>query len=206
MSRPQCVRTQYVLRGPFPQVVYWYIGPTTSLHDLKYIHKLLGTLLSWWWKPMQTIATSLRVLTHWGRVTHICIGKLTIIGSDNGLPPDRRQAIIRTNAGISLIGTLGTNFSEILSKIYTFAFNKMHLKMSSRRWQPFCLGLCVLTKCMVRDISISKLFSNYSDSHYKDKTVMSLCVTRASVDWIDCMKFFFYLDIQSQQPTVFHLF
>ena len=24
-------------------------------------------------------------LTHWGRVTHICVGKLTIIGSDNGV-------------------------------------------------------------------------------------------------------------------------
>ena len=36
------------------------------------------------------------------------------IGSDNGLAPDRRQAIIWTNAGILLIGPLGTNFSEIL--------------------------------------------------------------------------------------------
>ena len=53
-------------------------------------------------------------LTHWGRVTHICVGKLSIIGSDNGLSPGRRQAIIWTNAGISLIGPLGTNFSEIL--------------------------------------------------------------------------------------------
>ena len=45
-------------------------------------------------------------LTHWGRVTHICVNKLTIIGSDNGLSPGRRQAIIRTNAGILLIGVL----------------------------------------------------------------------------------------------------
>ena len=88
------------------------------------------------------IATGL--LTHWGRVTHICAGKLTSIGSDNGLSPSRRQAIIRTNAGILLIGTLGTNFSEILSEIHTFSFKKMHLKMSSGRWQPFCLGLNVL--------------------------------------------------------------
>ena len=48
-------------------------------------------------------------LTHWGRETHICIGKLTIIGSDNGLSPGRRQAIIWTNAGILLIGPLGKN-------------------------------------------------------------------------------------------------
>ena len=43
-------------------------------------------------------------LTHWGRVTHKCVSKLTIIGSDNGLSPGRRQAIIWTNAGILLIG------------------------------------------------------------------------------------------------------
>ena len=53
-------------------------------------------------------------LTHWGRVTHLCVNKLTIIGSDNGLSPDWRQAIIWTNAGILLIGPLGTNFSDIL--------------------------------------------------------------------------------------------
>ena len=84
-------------------------------------------------------------LTHWGRVTHIYVSKLTIIGSDNGLPPDRRQAIIWTNAGIWLIRTLGTNFSEILSEIHSFSFKKMHLKMSSAKWQPFCLNLNVLT-------------------------------------------------------------
>ena len=85
-----------------------------------------------------------QVLTHWGRVTHICVGKLTIIGSDNGLSPGRRQAIIWTNAAILLIGPLGTNFSEILIKIYTFSFKKMHLKMSSAKWRPFCCGLNVL--------------------------------------------------------------
>ena len=51
-------------------------------------------------------------LIHWGRVTHICVGKIIIIGSDNGLSPDRRQAIIWTNAGLLLIGPLGINFSE----------------------------------------------------------------------------------------------
>ena len=56
-------------------------------------------------------------LTHWGGVMHICVNKLTIIGSDNGLSPGRRQAIIWTNAGILLIGPLGTNFSEILIEI-----------------------------------------------------------------------------------------
>ena len=83
-------------------------------------------------------------LTHWGRVTHICISKLTIIGSDNGLSPGRRQAIIWTNNGILLIRTFRTHFSEIVSEIHTFSLKKMHLKMSSGKWRPSCLGLNVL--------------------------------------------------------------
>ena len=84
-------------------------------------------------------------LTHWGRVTHICVSKLTTIGSDNGLSPGRRQAIIWSNAGILFNWTLGTNFSEILSEIDSFSFKQMRLKMSSGKWRPYCLGLNVLT-------------------------------------------------------------
>ena len=85
------------------------------------------------------------LLTHWGRATHIYVGKLTIIGSDNGLSPGRRQAIIWTNVGILLIGPLRTNFSEILIENQTFSLKKMHLKMASAKWRSFCLGLNVLT-------------------------------------------------------------
>ena len=80
-------------------------------------------------------------------MTHICVSKLTNIDSDNGLSPERRQAIIWTNVGILLIGPLGTNFSEFLIGIHTFSFKKMHLKMSSAKWQPFSLGFNVLTDC-----------------------------------------------------------
>ena len=48
---------------------------------------------------------------------HICVNKLTIIGSDNGLSPGRRQAIIWTDGWILLIGPLETNLSEILIEI-----------------------------------------------------------------------------------------
>ena len=89
-------------------------------------------------------------LTHWGRVTHKCVSKLTIIGSDNGLSPGRRQAIIWTNAGLLSIGPLGTNFSEILIEIYKFSFKKIHLKVSSGNSRPSCLGLNVL----IRQINI----------------------------------------------------
>ena len=85
-----------------------------------------------------------RLLTHWGRMTHICVNKLATIGSDNGLSPDRRQAIIWTNGGILLIRPLGKNFSEIFIGIHTFSFKKNHLKLSSEKYKPFCPGLNVL--------------------------------------------------------------
>ena len=88
----------------------------------------------------------IRPLTHWSWVTHICVSNLTIIGSDNSLSPDRRQAIIWTNAELLLIGPSGTNFCEILIRIDTFSFKKMHLKMLSAKWRPFCLSLNVLIK------------------------------------------------------------
>ena len=84
------------------------------------------------------------LLTHWGWVTHICVSKLNIIGSDNGLWPGQRQAIIWTNAGILLTGPLGTNFSEILIEIQTFSLKKIRLKMSSAKRCSFHLGLNVL--------------------------------------------------------------
>ena len=75
---------------------------------------------------------------------HICVSRLTITGSDNGLSPGRRQAIMWTNAGILLIGPLGTNFSENLIEILTFSFTKIRLKVSSAKRWPFCLDLNVL--------------------------------------------------------------
>ena len=88
------------------------------------------------------------MLTHWGRalVMHIiCVGNLINIGSDNGLSPYRRQAIIRTNTGMLLIGLLGTNFSEILIEIQIFSLKKIRLKMSFVKCYPFRLGLNVLS-------------------------------------------------------------
>ena len=71
-----------------------------------------------------------------GRVTHICVGNLTIIGSDNGFLPGRHQAIIWTNAGV-LIGPSGTNFSEILIEIHAFSFNKIVWKCRLRNGSHF---------------------------------------------------------------------
>ena len=94
-------------------------------------------------------------------MTHICVSKPTTIGSDNGLSPGRRQAIIWANAGILLIGPLGTNLSEILREIQTFSLKKIYLKMSSGKWRPFCLGLNVFKGVIITLIyTTSKLTYN----------------------------------------------
>ena len=107
-------------------------------------------------RPWQNIF-NVDQLTHLGQETHICVGKLTIVASDNGLSPGRREAIIWTNAGILLIGPLGTNFNEILITIHTFSVKKMHLKMSSAKWRPFCLGLNVY-KSMIINYETNQIY------------------------------------------------
>ena len=100
----------------------------------------LQSILAAFFHNCWCLALSLEVLTHWGQVAHICVSKLTSSDSDNGLSPALRQAI----AGMLLIGYLGTNFSGILIAINTIYFKKMHLKIPSAIWRPFCFGLKVL--------------------------------------------------------------
>ena len=94
-------------------------------------------------------------------MTHLCVSKLTIIDSDNGLSPGRRQAFIWINAKIIINSDLRNKLSEILSRIYTFSFKKMHFKMSSGKWRPFCLGLnvlnCVKTVLMHRNPKVVEI-------------------------------------------------
>ena len=113
-------------------------------------------------KPSSCSFLLIQGITHWGRVTHICVSKLTSIDSDNGLSPDRRQAIIWTSAGILLIGPLETNFNEILIEILTFSFKKMRLKVSSAKRRPSCLGLNVITG----HNPINNMPTDQATSHY----------------------------------------
>ena len=138
------------------------------------------------------------ILTHWGRVTHICDSELIIIGSDNGLSPGRRQAIIWANAGILLIGPLGTNFSEIVIELYRFSFKKIHLKMSSGKWRPSCLGLNVLKHfdgCWFAG-KVAHLTLNWTWPKYKKNSVESATIIYVNqsywtilvllIPWLSC--------------------
>ena len=123
-------------------------------------------------------------LAHWGRATHICVNKLTIIGSDNGLSPERRQAIIWTNGGILLIGPLGTTFGEILIEIQTFSLKIIRLKMSSAKFRQFCLGLNVLmpkiTKFHITQTFVSYIFICCVCAWYHQRLID---ITISNRDW-----------------------
>ena len=114
------------------------------IFEPKYLHRKCISKFDL--KNVHLFVQTMSVLTHWGRVTHICVDNLTIIGWDNGLSSGRHQAIMWTSAGILLIGPVGINFSEILIRVQTFSFKIMHLKMLSAKWLPFCPGFNVLDK------------------------------------------------------------
>ena len=101
---------------------------------LSYIHK--------WWQEFPQCLSHKTIVVHNPFQARFAAGwetRMWLLGMLH-----RRQAIFWTNAIIFLIGLLGTNFTEISIEIHTFSFKKFHLKMSSWKWQPFCLGLNVL--------------------------------------------------------------
>ena len=148
-------------------------GPVTQ--NIFPLHHILGCCI----KPM--ISQYNVFLSTWGRVTHICVSKQTVIGPDNGLSPGRRQAIIGTNVGVLLNQNLGANFSEILSQIQTFSFKKMQLKMSSAKWRPYCLGLNVLISSGWSHYNIVNFLQN---THNRHTTVHLRGQHMACIMWI----------------------
>ena len=127
------------------------------------------------------------ILTHWGRVMHICVGNLTIIGSDNGLSLGRRQAIIWTIVGILLVGTKS---SEILITIHAFSITKMHLKGLSAKWRPSCLGFNVLRygdrkRLVAATLSVEWFVWVYLSTYPSAKTIMYINVdVRRPSHWL----------------------
>ena len=90
-----------------PPPMRYYNGlPKTALvsypgSDSTWLRHLLQVATGWWWFQISYCNCIQNIfhhefilLTHWGRVTYICVSRLTTIGSDNSLSPSRRYAII----------------------------------------------------------------------------------------------------------------
>ena len=104
-------------------------------------------LIEWWeWlvlaklsKAMSFNSQRIWLISAWCRINASV--NWVSIGSRNGLSPVRRQAITRTNTDLLSIRHLGTTFSDIWIEIKkTVTFTKIHLKLSSAKWLPFCSG------------------------------------------------------------------
>ena len=87
-----------------------------------------------------------QALTHWGQGMHICVSKLTIIGSDNGLLLGQCQAFIWTNIvkivnwtlGNKLQGNLNQNLNIFIQKN---AFENVVWKMAAILSGPQCVNV-----------------------------------------------------------------
>ena len=132
------------------------------------------TMSKWWFEARNGYwLLFTNVFTHWGWVMHICVSKLTIIGSDNSSPPHSTKPL--------LIWPLGRNFSAILIKIHTISLKKINLNMSSGKWQPFCLGLNVLSDLLDHGLMRSKDAS--SSSSYLKALVKYQGQIRGDAGW-----------------------
>ena len=131
-------------------------------------------------------------LTNWGQVTNICISKLTIIVSNNGLSPGRRQAIIWNNVWILLVWPLDTNFSEILIEIHTFSFNKICLKVLPSKWRPFCLGLNVLHSLWTCNDNATYVDLSYGASLVSSNSNLMFTFIIAMLQVISCCIHLYY--------------
>ena len=120
-------------------------GSRPLLANMEYSVSRLG------WVIPKKLSINQSWLSPWCHI-YASVNRISI-GSDNGFLPIRRQAIIQTNTGLVSIGPLGTNFSEILIKIWDFSFMKMYLKyivceitaiLSMGRWVNHQLLNCTL--------------------------------------------------------------
>ena len=144
----------------------------------------------------QVMAYCLIALTHWGRVTHICVSKLTIIGSDNGLSPDQRQATTWTNDGIlSTTGPLRNKAQwNINRNSYIFiqenASENVVWKMAAMLSRPQCvkwLPEAMLTHCQL-DLQEQtlKFQSKYNNFHSRKRISTCLQISSHFVDAFMC--------------------
>ena len=84
-------------------------------------------------------------LTHWGRVTHICVGNLTIIGWDMWLVAWMAPSHYLNQCWNIVNWTPRSKHQWNFNRNSKFSFKKMYFKMLSAKWRPFCLGLNVLS-------------------------------------------------------------
>ena len=87
--------------------------------------------------------TVIILMSHSGRLTHICVSKLTLIGSDKAWHLVGTKPLSELMLGYCWLDPQEQNSAKFNQNSYII-IKKIHLKMSSWYWWPFCLGLNVI--------------------------------------------------------------
>ena len=106
-------------------------------------------------------------LINWGRVTHICVSKINHHWSREWFVAWSAPSHYLNQCWIIVHWNLKNKLQWNLNKICTFTFKKMHLKMSSVKWRPFCLGLNMLRTIIQRQQTAKYNHVHISMGQYK---------------------------------------
>ena len=163
--QPQCVNDWSFLTNGITTTRQLLIGEYFNFHRVLLV-VILPPVNLYCHSNFHIVCIS-RPKTLWGQMTHICVSKLNIIGSDNGMSPGWRQAIIWTSAGILLMGPLGTN-NEILIFIQENPFqNVVWIKVAILS-QPHCVNdwsLLTNAMMMTRQLLTLRVFQLQGNFH-----------------------------------------
>ena len=105
------------------------------------MHFLCFCKVRWHWYLKFFILEDKDLLTQWGRVMYICVSKLGHLWFRQWLVAWLAPSHYLNQCWNIVNWTLGNKLHWKFFKLYTFSFKKMHLKMPSGKWLPFCLSL-----------------------------------------------------------------
>ena len=142
-------------------------------------------------------------------MTHICIGKLTIIGADNGLSPGRRQVIIWTCWNIvnwTLRNKLHWNFNRNSNIfIQENALESVVCEMATILSRPQCVNVRVFAMMYKLSRRIGPHYNGTWLYMHKD-FVFFLCITEFSLHSVWPMLLTPYLHGKSLQTLLLVMF
>ena len=121
---PDCheTKSKHIDLNSRPQI--WPMGLTLAMTLIFEFWRSYVIFTIWW--PRSGVRIY-QIVT--GVTSDVGVPSTHLVCSDNVFLPRLCQTIIWSNAGILLIGPLGTNFSEISVEFHTFSFMKMWLKI-----------------------------------------------------------------------------
>ena len=129
----------------------WHCNPNTKILNVqiviiwkpKWVHsrfRNISNYLNLNWKCLQNVDHFVLILTHFPLVPHICVRELGQYWFRWWLVAYSASSHYWNQCWVIVNWTLSTNFNEIWIEIQHFSFMKMHLKISSAKWRPFCPG------------------------------------------------------------------